>query len=118
MLSSIQAGLAALEPGIQAALICLGDQPQMEAATVTTVVAAGKRTGWKRVVAPSYQMRMGHPILLPQTIWPQVMNTTESLRAVLRKQRDKIEYLTVETPTVLADLDTPEDYVASQPTTD
>ena len=124
MLSSIQAGLGALAgrqitspapdvdamPRISAALLCLGDQPQMELATVEAVLAEGLRTGWQRVIIPSYRMRAGHPILIPSSLWPQIMDTTESLRAVLRANVEAVDYLVVDTPTVLADLDTPQDY--------
>lgn len=110
MLSSIQTGIAALDAGDDAVLICLGDQPQMEAATLRAILEEGERTGWQRVVIPSYRMRAGHPILIPNSLWLQIINTTESLRAVLRNQADAIEYVAVDTPSVLADLDTPDDY--------
>ena len=129
MLSSIQAGLGALAgrqitspapdvdamPRISAALLCLGDQPQMELATVEAVLAEGQRTGWQRVIIPSYRMRAGHPILIPSSLWPQIMDTTESLRTVLRSREDLLTYLTVDSATILADLDTPEDYAAAPP---
>lgn len=110
MLSSIQTGLAALIAGDDAALICLGDQPQMEASTLDLVLAEGERTGWERVIIPSYRMRAGHPILVPGSLRLQIMHTTESLRAVLRNNAPSIEYVAVDTPTILADLDTPDDY--------
>jgi molybdenum cofactor cytidylyltransferase len=110
MLSSIQTGIAALDAGDDAVLVCLGDQPQMEAATLRLVLAEGERTSWKQIIIPSYRMRAGHPILIPRSLWLQIMDTTESLRAILRVHANSIEYLTVDTPTILADLDTPDDY--------
>lgn len=110
MLSSIQTGLAALSADSEAVLVCLGDQPQMETATVAAVLAEGERTEWRRVVIPSYQMRSGHPILLPIALKLQIMDTTDTLRAILRANSEIVQYVLVDTPTVLADLDTPEDY--------
>ena len=124
MLSSIQVGLRAIAdrqdtmptpgvddaPRVQAALLCLGDQPQMEPETVQAVLVEGKRTDWRRVIIPSYRMRAGHPILIPSSLWLQIMNTTETLRFVLRSNAELLTYLTVSSPSVLADLDTPEDY--------
>jgi molybdenum cofactor cytidylyltransferase len=110
MLSSIQAGLGALSAEIAAALLCLGDQPQMQVCTVKAVLAAGAASNWRRIVIPSYQMRAGHPILLPRDLWPAVLATQESLRAVLKQHRETTYYLTVDSPSILADLDTPEDY--------
>ena len=110
MLGSIQIGLAALRGDALAALVCLGDQPQVEATTVRAILAAGREDGWRRVVVPSYGMRAGHPILLPRGIWPKVLAATGTLRDVLKAQREQIRYVSVGTPTVLADLDTPQDY--------
>lgn len=114
MLSSIRVGLqaaaelpAALAP---AALLCLGDQPQMEIATVQAVVAAGAAGGWTSIVVPSYRMRAGHPILLPAWLWPEILACATTLRAVMAAHRAVTRYLVVDTPSVLADLDTPEDY--------
>jgi molybdenum cofactor cytidylyltransferase len=110
MLSSIQIGLAAMTTDIDAVLICLGDQPQMETTTVQALLAEGEHTGWQRVIIPSYQMRAGHPILLPRPLWMQIMNTTESLRSVLRTNGDLVNYLAVGSASILSDLDTPDDY--------
>ena len=110
MLGSIQTGLDAMVAGVEAALLCLGDQPQMEADTVRVVLAAGGAGSWGRIVIPSYQMRAGHPILLPRWVWPEILACQGTLRDVLVAHRDRTEYLTVQTPSILADLDTPEDY--------
>lgn len=110
MLSSIQAGLLALRREALAALICLGDQPQMEIETVRAVLAAGCEEGWQQVVVPSHRKRAGHPILLPRGIWPKVMATTGTLRDVMQAEREHTRYADVDTPTVLADLDTLGDY--------
>ena len=119
MLSSIQAGLRELSQASEqrrptAALLCLGDQPHMEAATVRAVLAAGEADGWERIVIPSYRMRAGHPILLPGWLWPEVLGCIGTLRDVMVAHRDRTRYLVVDTPTVLADLDTPEDYAAGR----
>ena len=118
MLSSIQAGLAALSSDLPppAALLCLGDQPQMEVASVQAVLAAGAEDGWTRIVIPSYQMRAGHPILLPAWLWPEILACTGTLRDVMACHRDRTRYLVVDTPSVLADLDAPEDYEREEST--
>jgi molybdenum cofactor cytidylyltransferase len=117
MISSIQAGLAALADspaGIAATLLCLGDQPQLQAETVCAVLAAGAAGGCQKVVIPSYEMRAGHPILLPRWLWPEIMAGPPDLRSVLKAHREQTLYLAVDTPAVLADLDTPADYARWQ----
>ncbi len=115
MLSSIQAALAALHGSTApAALLCLGDQPQMEVATVQAVLIAGAADDWGGIVIPSYQMRAGHPILLPRWLWPEILACSGTLRDVMAAHRAAdTRYLTLDTPTILADLDTPADYEAA-----
>jgi len=110
MLRSVQVGLHALGSDVQAALLCLGDQPQMTSETIQAVLAEGAAHSWTRVVIPSYQMRAGHPILLPRSMWRPILEATGALRDVLRAHQEEIVYVNVDTPTILADLDKPEDY--------
>ena len=77
------------------------------------VLAAGEAAGWGRLVIPSYQMRAGHPILLPRWLWPEILACQGTPRDVMAAHRDQTEYLAVLTPSILADLDTPEDYKTS-----
>ena len=113
MLGSVQTGLVAMAAGVEAALLCLGDQPQMEADTVRAVLEMGEAAGWRKIVSPSYQMRAGHPILLPRWIWPEILACQGTLRDVLTVHRGQTEYLAVQTSSILADLDTPDDYAAT-----
>ncbi len=113
MLSSIQTGLAALlaeNPQKPAALLCLGDQPQIEARLVRAILAEGAAHNWTSIVVPSFAGRAGHPILLPRARWPEILATEEPLRAVMAAHRDSTVYLPVASPATLADLDTPADY--------
>jgi molybdenum cofactor cytidylyltransferase len=110
MIGSIQVGLGALGPDVTAALLCLGDQPQMQLQSVQTVLAAGEATHWGRIIIPSYQMRAGHPVLLPRLVWPEVLRTPGDLRAVMAAHRHQTDYVPVESSSILSDLDTPEDY--------
>ncbi len=108
--ASSDAGSAAAMSLHPAVLLCLGDQPQMQVTTVQALLAAGAASGWQHVVIPSYNLRAGHPILLPRRLWPAILAATDNLRRVLADHRAMVEYLTLHTPSILADLDTPEDY--------
>lgn len=116
MLASIQVGLAAADPAAAGVLLALADQPQIELATVQQVLAAFAVSAGKALVIPSYAMRRGHPILLPRRLWPAVLALPagDALRTVIQRHADEIVYVTVDTPSVLADLDTPEQYRVSR----
>jgi molybdenum cofactor cytidylyltransferase len=112
MLASIQTGLAAANPAGAGALLALADQPQMQLAVVQQVLRAFDASGGQALVIPSYALRRGHPILLPRWLWSEVLALPAgaTLRSVIRRHAAAIRYVEVDTPSVLADLDTPEQY--------
>ena len=120
MLSSIQAGLREIAPsalsGKEGALIVLGDQPQVQERSARAVVSRFEETK-SNLVVPSYQMRRGHPWLVARPLWEEilVMRATESPRDFLNRHASEIEYVIVDNPSILADLDTPDDYLQSRP---
>lgn len=111
MLSSLQCGLKAMMAQAQAALIGLGDQPQVQEASVRLICEAYQNTRSKLVV-PSFQMQRGHPWLVDHALWSELlgMQAPESPRDLLNRHADNIHYVALNTATILADLDTPEDY--------
>jgi molybdenum cofactor cytidylyltransferase len=116
MLSSLQCGLRHLSSHVQAALIGLGDQPQVEERSVRLICDAY----WERkspLIVPSFQMRRGHPWLVARLLWNELleMKSPASPRDFLNKHGDEIHYVEVNTSSILADLDTPLDYEQSHP---
>lgn len=116
MLSSLQLGLAAQLSQAQATLIGLGDQPQVQAGTVRLICERFKDQRSKLIV-PSFQKRRGHPWLVERALWRKLLNMQfpESPRDFLNQHAKEIDYVEVDTTSVLADLDTPQDYRTSHP---
>ena len=116
MLESIQCGLAAQRSEAEATLICLGDQPQVQERSVRMVCDAF-RGSKSNVVVPSYQMRRGHPWLVARPLWGEILDlrSPRSPRDFLNAYSREIEYVEVENPSILEDLDTPEDYLKFKP---
>ena len=116
MLSSLQCGLRAMPNQAQATLIGLGDQPQIQEGSVRLIGEAYDE-GKSRLIVPSFQMRRGHPWLVARPLWNELleMKPPQSPRDFLNKHADEIHYVDVDTSSILADLDTPEDYQKSHP---
>jgi molybdenum cofactor cytidylyltransferase len=110
MLSSIWAGLNAIPHDSEAVLIGLGDQPQVEIATVKNILDlfAKKKQG---ILIPSYNHRRGHPILLDSAMIRELktIKPESSLRDFLNTHNEEISYIAADI-SVLQDLDTPQDY--------
>jgi molybdenum cofactor cytidylyltransferase len=116
MTSSLQVGLSALDGETEAALVALGDQPQIQLVVVESVLAEYDRTQAPLVV-PSFQMRRGHPWIIARSFWPLVsqLRPPVTLRDLLASYQDRIAYVTVDTDTIIQDLDTPDDYQRYRP---
>lgn len=124
MLSSLQCGLSALahpplpsaERVIAAALVGLGDQPQVQERSVRLVCEAFMQTK-SPLVIPSFQMRRGHPWLVARPLWAELLkiHPPQSARNFLNSHTGDIHYVNTDTPSIFADLDTPEDYQAAHP---
>lgn len=120
MALSLQAGLAELSTNwpnsIQAALVALGDQPQIETPVVQAVITEYRASG-AALVLPSYQMHRGHPWIVHRSLWSEIMALTppQTLRDFISANAQDIHYLTVDRASILRDLDTPEDYEQQAP---
>jgi molybdenum cofactor cytidylyltransferase len=115
MLSSIQAGLAVLDSQARAALIGLGDQPQVREETVRHICAAFVKNK-SPLVIPSFQNRRGHPWLAARPLWPKILALPISTtpRQFLNTYAGQVEYVAAD-ESILQDLDTPEDYGHQRP---
>jgi molybdenum cofactor cytidylyltransferase len=116
MLASLQCGLRAQLPEAQAALVCLGDQPQIQESSVRLVCEVFRQTS-SSLVVPSYRMRRGHPWLIARVLWKDLLElkSPQTPRHFLNTHAQQIEYVNVDTPTVIQDLDTPQDYLKFKP---
>ncbi len=116
MLSSLQVGLRSMPAETDAAMVTLGDQPQIEQATVEKLVGV-HRTSQGELIVPSYQRRRGHPWILGRRLWAEVlaMKAPDTPREFLNRHASEIHYLEVDSDSILQDLDTPEDYRRARP---
>ena len=114
MFSSLLCGISALKGSADAALIALGDQPQIEAGVVRGVVAA-YREGEKGIVVPTFGGKRGHPALIDLARYRAeifALSGETGLKPVMRGHPDDTLELEVEQGWILRDIDTPEAYRA------
>jgi molybdenum cofactor cytidylyltransferase len=116
MISSVRAGLLACGLQAQAALIALGDQPQIRDDVVRALIAA-YREHPALLIVPSYRMRRGHPWLVARQLWPEILAlpASQTMRDFLHHHETDINYLPVDTPSVIQDIDTPQQYAQYRP---
>jgi len=111
MLDSLKIGMSALPEDVGAFLIVLGDQPQIQQDIVRAILSEYQSEAHNLII-PSFQMRRGHPWLVGKVLWADLrsLSVDQTMRDFLQQQQSNIHYLVVETPSILQDMDTPEDY--------
>ncbi|CAM2059797.1 molybdenum cofactor cytidylyltransferase [Desulfovibrionales bacterium] len=109
--ASLAAALAALPHNTSGALVLLGDMPQVTAHTIHRILAAFAAAQHAFVV-PYYQGHRGNPVLIPAVWFPQIQTLTGDTGAspFLNHPYTPITKLCLNSPTILADIDTPTDY--------
>ena len=115
MVSSIQTGLVSLGPEPRAALIALGDQPQVRKETVVAICDTYYRTE-AALVFLSFGNQRGHPWLASRSFWTEILNLgySANARQLINAYTGRIEYIEAD-ESVLKDMDTKEDYNRQRP---
>lgn len=111
MLTSLKIGMDQLSDQVEAMMVVLGDQPQVEPGTIQQIILTHRQNPGK-IIIPSYRKRRGHPWLIDRKFWTAIRELQEdkTLRNFLNQHQEFLEYLVVNDPSILKDIDTPEDY--------
>ncbi len=117
MLDSIQVGLRALPVSVQAAFLVLGDQPTITSEIFFRLIENSRTIPFGKIIIPSYHFRRGHPWVIPRSFWHQILelNPPKTMRDFLKANESSIYYVEFDTPAILQDLDTPQDYEKYRP---
>ena len=114
MISSVKTGIAMASSQTDAFLIALVDQPMIPSELINRLVIIHDDNAESLITVPVYQGRHGHPIIISKKYEPEIMaladDSPEGLRAFINRHRDEINEVEVESPVILEDIDTPEDY--------
>ena len=113
--TSIKAGLRALESDKPASLLLLNvDQPR--SAETLDYLLRQHRAADALITLPTYNGKGGHPIILDGALLEElgrITEETQGIRAVAQRHRQFTQRAPVDTPEVLWDLNTPEQYRAA-----
>ena len=108
--SSVVVGVKALAPGTTAALIALGDQPDVPVEVIQTLLEALKKPGMS-IAAPRYTDGLGNPVLFAASVFSEllVLEGDRGARAVVLRDPSRLAVVVIASP-MPRDIDTPEDY--------
>ncbi len=105
---SLRAGISAAPADWRAAIICLGDMPQVTPAVLTALAAAAREP--QAIVVPTVDGKRGNPVLWPRAHFPRLAALEGDVggKALLAELADHVTEVEVGTDAILADIDTPE----------
>jgi molybdenum cofactor cytidylyltransferase len=116
MRHSVEYALQYLQRELQARpddgwLLAPADHPWLEAAVLNQLIAAW-HDSHDRILIPVYGKKRGHPAVLPFRLAAEVFDlpADAGLNQLLKSHAGEIRQIEVNSPGVISDLDTPEDY--------
>jgi molybdenum cofactor cytidylyltransferase len=108
--TSVAAGIAALPDDCDAAIICLGDMPKVDAGLIDRVIAGFEPARGLLIVVPTVEGRRGNPVLFARRFFGalQHLEGDAGARQILKAHAEAIAEVAVEGDGAALDLDTPE----------
>ncbi len=111
-MTSVHAGLAALSAPVDGIMICLADQPFLDAGDYSALIEAFAREGDKSIVVPTHGGRRGNPIVLAAAHRDEILARGADLgcKRFIARNPDLVATVEFETDGFVRDIDTPADY--------
>ena len=108
--TSLKAGIGAVPEDADAAIVCLGDMPQVDAALINRLIAAFEPERGALVVVPSIQGRRGNPVVWSRRFFHDLMSIQGDVgaRHLIGSYAEAVVEVPVAGEAALVDVDTPE----------
>jgi molybdenum cofactor cytidylyltransferase len=112
MSGSIRTGLCALPPDRDAALILLGDMPEVEASDLKALIAAFAQEGRDAVCIPVRGGKRGNPVLWGSSYFAEMKQISgdRGAKGLIAKYGDHVVEVPAASDGIFADVDTSEDF--------
>lgn len=107
---SLRRGLAALPPGIDGAVVCLGDMPDIRGPHIDRLIAAYNPVEGRAICVPTMQGKRGNPVLFGAEFFAEMREVQGDTGAkhLIGAHGDVVCEVAIDDPAVLEDVDTPE----------
>jgi molybdenum cofactor cytidylyltransferase len=113
MTSSIKVGTAAMKNHQHGIMVCLADQPLIQAATYQKLLQSfGQSSDEKVITVPFYEEKKGNPVIFSSHYRDQILlhSEPEGCKGIVQANRSHLQKVKVGDAAILMDIDTPEDY--------
>jgi molybdenum cofactor cytidylyltransferase len=108
--TSLKVGISAVPEQVDAAIVCLGDMPQVDAALINRLIAAFDSERGALVVVPSIEGRRGNPVVWSRRFFHDLMTIQGDIgaRHLIGNYAEAVVEVPVAGEAALTDVDTPE----------
>jgi molybdenum cofactor cytidylyltransferase len=109
--ASVQVGLQAFPPDVEAVLFVMADQPGLTPGIMEALLRRYHQT-LAPIVVPLYGGQRGNPVLFDRKMFPELLRLEgdQGGRDLIERYRFEAEFVEVEPPGAALDIDTPENY--------
>jgi molybdenum cofactor cytidylyltransferase len=112
--TSLKAGLAAVPPEVDGAVVCLGDMPHVKAPLIDRLIAAFDPESGALVVVPTIAGKRGNPVVWSRRFFSDLsaLEGDVGARHLIGRYTEAVVEVPVSDEAALVDVDTPEALVA------
>jgi len=108
--TSLKAGLNALRSGLDGAIICLGDMPEVQASHLDHLIAAFAPKESRAICVPIREGRRGNPVLWSAEFFDEMgqIRGDAGARHLIGQHEDQVAEVDLASDAIFVDIDTPE----------
>lgn len=108
--TSLKAGLEALPPEADGAVVCLGDMPRVSADLIDRLVAAFNPVEGRSIVLPTWRGKRGNPVLWARSFFAEMQHVAGDVgaRHLIGQHAEAVVEIEAADDAALIDIDTPE----------
>jgi molybdenum cofactor cytidylyltransferase len=112
--TSLKAGIKAVPPDADGAIVTLGDMPQVSAKLIDRLIAAFDPERGALVVIPTIDGKRGNPVLWARRFFPDLLAVEGDIgaRHLIAGYAEAVAEVAIEDAAALTDIDTPEALIA------
>lgn len=112
--TSLRAGISAVPDDADAAIVCLGDMPQVDASLIDRLIAALDPDRGALVVVPTRDGKRGNPVVWSRRFFDDLMKVQGDIgaRHLIGAYAEAVVEVPVDSDAALTDVDTPESLLA------
>lgn len=108
--TSLRAGIAALPPDIDGALVCLGDMPQITAGHLDRLISAFAPKEGRSIAVPVHNGKRGNPVLFARSLFAEMLEAEgdTGARHLIGRHAEEVAEVDLGTSAIFVDVDTPD----------